>query len=461
MKRLIYFLGLIFTLGFVALVAASHAGPVTAEDEPQSMPGTDVMLVDDPRPNPRYIPPPAGVLDGTPRRADALPINVVFNPTYDPANPPSNAGDLCAPVFEGDPDPNNPTMLLQPWPPDAVTAMNTAALIWSTLLNGRQRVDVNACWYSTLDPPSPNGPSTLGSARPVAWDKNFNNAPVDDTWYPVALANQLANSDMDPGRPEIKAQFSAAFDWYFGIDGLVPVDPADPSDPDSLRSDFLSVALHEIGHGLGFSGSAKVDDGTDPVECDGKNGHGCISNPPTAYDRFAFFGSTSILDFIDLIDNDPQTLGTALTVNQWFFNGPNANAANGNAPARLFAPSSWQPGSSYVHLDEATFNPTTSALMTPRLNRREVLHHPGPVGLGVLADIGWSVNSRNFVYVDGSHTGDETGAKLEPFNTVREGVAAVERGGNVYITAGSYDEAMTISRPMWLRTTGGTVTIGE
>lgn len=460
MKRLIYFLGLVFTLGLVALMAAPQARPVAAEGEPQTIPGTDVILVDDPRPNPRYIPPPAGVLDGSPRRADALPINVVFNPTYDPANPPPNAGDLCAPVFEDDPDPNNPTMLLQPWPADAMTAMNTAALIWSTLLNGRQRVDVNACWYSTLlDPPPPAG-RVLGSARPVAWDKNFLNAPVGDTWYPVALVNQLANSDWDPGRPEIKAQFSAAFDWYFGVDGLVPEDPADPSDPASIRSDFLSVALHEIGHGLGFSGSAEVDDGVSEAECDGKKGHGCIWNPPLAYDRFAFYGSTSLLDFIDFIDNDPQTLGTALTVNQWFFNGPNANAANGNAPARLFMPIIWQP-SSYSHLDEDTFNPTTSALMTPFLERREVLHHPGPVGLGVLADIGWSVNSRNFVYVDGSHTGDETGAKLEPFDTVREGVAAVERGGHVYITAGSYDEAMTISRPMWLRTTGGTVTIGE
>lgn len=92
-------------------------------------------------------------------------------------------------------------MLLQPWPADAMTAMNTAALIWSTLLNGRQRVDVNACWYSTLDLPRQMGPSTLGSARAVA-SNSFFNAPVGDTWYPVALANQLANSDWDPGRPK-------------------------------------------------------------------------------------------------------------------------------------------------------------------------------------------------------------------------------------------------------------------
>ena len=449
MKRSTYFLGLVCVLALVALVTAPKTLPVAAEDEPQTRPGTDVILVDNPSPNPRVIPPPSRMLDGTPRRADALPINIVFNPTFDPNNPPPNADDLCAPVFGSDPDPNNPTMLLQPWPPDAMTAMNTAALIWSTLLNGRQRVDVNACWYSTL------GPGILGSARAIAWDKNFFNAPVGDTWYPVALANQLANSDWDPGRPEIKAQFSAAFNWYLGIDGLVPEAPADPSDPDSLRSDFLSVAMHEIGHGLGFSGSADFDNGTDPSECDGTNGHGCITNPPKAYDRFAYFGAKSILDF-----TDPQELGTALGIDQWFFTGSNATAANGNTPARLFAPNTWS-SSSYSHLDEVTFNPTTSALMTPMLNRREVIHHPGPVGLGVLADIGWSVNSRSFVYVDGSHTGNETGAKLEPFNTVREGLSAVDRGGTVWITARTYDEKFTISRPMWLKTTGGAVTIGK
>lgn len=60
MKRLFCFLGLVFTLGLVALLAAPQARPVAAEGK-QHIPGTDVILVDDPRPNPRYIPQPAAL----------------------------------------------------------------------------------------------------------------------------------------------------------------------------------------------------------------------------------------------------------------------------------------------------------------------------------------------------------------------------------------------------------------
>ena len=69
------------------------------------------------------------------------------------------------------------------------------------------------------------------------------------------------------------------------------------------------------------------------------------------------------------------------------FNGAAAVSANGGNRARAsFAPNPWQPGSSYSHLDEATFNNTVNALMTPALACGESLHYPGPVGLGVLAD---------------------------------------------------------------------------
>lgn len=441
MKRIIYFLGLVIALGLVTLATSPQARSVAAEDEPHSKPGTTAVLRAEPKLNPYYVPPPPGVTDGTPRRADALPIAVVYNPPVDPNNP--TAG--CPPIH-----PDNSNWKLQNWPSEAVTAMNTAALIWSTLLNGQQPVTVNACWYSTL------GPNTLGQAKSYVLYSNFTNAPIKDTWYPVAEANQLANTDLNQGLPEIRAEFSGSFYWHFPIDEPIPPDLADPADPESYRYDFLSVALHEIGHGLGFSGSAAVDDGMGDQECDGTAGHGCITSPPRIYDRFAWFGSTYVLDF-----TDPQTLGSALRVNQWFFKGTNTNAANGNAPARLYAPATWSPGSSFSHLDDGTFDKTPNALMTSGLNWLEVVHHPGPVALGVLADIGWSVNDRSFVYVDRNFTGDETGAKLSPYNTVREGAAAVTSGGTVWITSGTYTEELTISRPMWLKTTGGTVTIGQ
>lgn len=425
-------LGLLALL--LLLVVGPRGGTAVAESEPQSSPGEVAWLKYDPRPNPYYVAPPPGALDGTPGSADALAITIVYNP----------AGS-CPATHANDPNPAAPTYVLQSWPTGAQTAMNAAALIWSTLLNGSQPVVVHACWYATL------GSDVLGQASATQVYSNFRNAPVRDTGYAVALANQHANSDLNGAAPEIKADFNNAVDstfkWYFGLDGQVP----------SGQTDFLTVALHEIGHGLGFNGRAQVDDGVGSMECNGTAGDGCLGSPPRAYDRFTYNGAIRILDFPDPSAN----LGIALTQNNMFFSGGNTNPANGNAPARLFAPSTWVQGSSYIHLDEVTFHNTPNALMTPALAPEEALHHPGRVGLAILADIGWPVNSRDQVYVRRPGTGTETGTIVDPYDTVREGAAAVNTRGTVWIAPGTYNEAVTIGRPMWLKTTGGTVTIGK
>ena len=51
-------------------------------------------------------------------------------------------------------------------------------------------------------------------------------------------------------------------------------------------------------------------------------------------------------------------------------------------------------------------------------------------------------------------------ASLFPYNTVLEGVQVVIPGGTLHIDAGVYPEGIVASRPMILRTTGGTVRIG-
>jgi hypothetical protein len=429
-------------LVFALCGASRSAGPVLAQDEPQSIPGNQEVLRYDPVPNSWKVAPPPGVpaLGQAPARADALPIAVAYNV---PAS--------CPAVHPLDPNPANPTWLRQPWPDDAVAAMYQATLIWSTLLNGQRLVVVHACWYATL------GSSVLGQAGPngIGW-QNFNNAPQSDTLYPVALANQLANSDLNGGAPEINASFSAGFTWYFGLDGNIPKDEFG----DATATDFLSVALHELGHGLGFSGRGNWDNGVAPNECNGFANWGCVGNPPQAYDRLVQSGGTNI---VGGFTNPSAALGAALVGNNLFFNGNDAVSANGNNPPRLFAPNPWRGGSSYLHLDEDTFDKTVNALMTPDLADGEALHHPGPVGLGLLADIGWSVNSNLIVFVNRAHSGFEDGSAFTPYNTVQEGVAAVHPTGIVWISAGNYNERLTIHRPMTLQVTGnsGVVRIGN
>jgi hypothetical protein len=71
------------------------------------------------------------------------------------------------------------------------------------------------------------------------------------------------------------------------------------------------------------------------------------------------------------------------------------------------------------------------------------------------------LNPEDPVYVRGSHSGDEIGTELLPFNTVIEGVFAVIAGSNLHIETGSYDEELTIRKAMEILAEHGPVTIGE
>ena len=66
------------------------------------------------------------------------------------------------------------------------------------------------------------------------------------------------------------------------------------------------------------------------------------------------------------------------------------------------------------------------------------------------------------IFVSSTYSGVERGTITEPFNTITEGVYAVIGGSDVLIVEGSYDERLTIDKPMTLNTVlGGTVIIGQ
>ncbi len=74
--------------------------------------------------------------------------------------------------------------------------------------------------------------------------ENFS-APNQDAHYPSALANSIAGNDLSPGAVDFVIFFDCNTNWYTGLDGQ----------PLSNQADLVSVALHEIIHGLlGLSG---------------------------------------------------------------------------------------------------------------------------------------------------------------------------------------------------------------
>ena len=116
-----------------------------------------------------------------------------------------------------------------------------------------------------------------------------------------------------------------------------------------------------------------------------------IGGQPTIYDRFMENGSAQSLLNTSLFPNPSSALAAQLQSNNLYFNGANARAANGGARPKMYAPSTWQPGSSYAHLDEI-FNGTVNALMTYSLDDGEAIHDPGQVTMGILADVGWNMS---------------------------------------------------------------------
>lgn len=272
------------------------------------------------------------------------------------------------------------------WPENAKAAFTYAASLWGALLQSSVPIAIDACWASNL------GSGVLGHAGASNYYKDFTGAPFAGTWYPVALANSLHGSDLDPASADIYAAFSSTFNWYFGTDGNTP----------TSQMDFASVLLHEIGHGLGFSGSMQVS-GTL-----GSWGGGTTS--PLIYDRFTENNSGQALINTTLFPNPSTALATQLQSNAVFFDGTQANAGNGGSRVPLYAPTTFRPGSSYSHLAES-FNNTPNALMTFSLAAGESIHDPGPVTMGMFKDLGWALNAGDTSYtltVKKSGTGSGT-----------------------------------------------------
>lgn len=273
------------------------------------------------------------------------------------------------------------------WPAAAQTAFAYAASLWATQISSSVPMVIQACWASNLTSP------ILGHAGATG---NYYGGgigmPTTNTFYPIALINAVRGDDVLNGaEEEIAAAFNANFlSWYFGTDGNTPAG----------KIDFVSVVLHEIGHGLGVTGTMHIDDGLGvgpAIECDGITGHGCWGwgfSIPLIYDRFTENGAGQSLINTAVFPNPSAGLAAQLTGGSVYFDGPNAKAANadnGQGPVKLYAPSAWSAGSSYAHLDYDTYRSTENALMVYAMASATARHSPGPVTLCLLKDLGWTV----------------------------------------------------------------------
>ncbi len=277
--------------------------------------------------------------------------------------------------------------------PPAKAAFQAAVDIWQTQIHSTVPIDVVADWSDLTA--RYNDDSILGAAGPSTFVENFTNAPAQNVWYPAALANAIAGSDQLPANvcnsdpsfadasgAEITASFnSAQTAWYYGVNGT----------PGAGQVDLESVVLHELAHGLGFVGTYDgIDETTGVDDLKGFSGLSGDGTNLTIFDTFATDGTGTSLSASTNSSNPP--LGALLRGYQggvqW--GGANGVAAAGGTRPLLFSPNPWQPGSSFSHLDEATYPASSgNALMSPAIHFGETEHIVGPIVLGMFQDMGW------------------------------------------------------------------------
>lgn len=260
-------------------------------------------------------------------------------------------------------------------------AFQRAADIWGGLISSAVTIRVGAAF----DPlPCTATSAILGSAGPNTVHRNFVGAPVPNTWYSAALANALNGSDLDPSTDDISAQFNssigtpgclASSGWYYGLD----------ANPPSGNIDFVTVLLHELGHGLGFL--TFVD----------SSGAKFLGFNDTYMRNLERHGATPS-DYPSM--TNAQRVAASTDTGNLHWVGANVRAASGVLTSgkvgdhvRIYAPNPEQEGSSVSHWDTVL---TPNQLMEPSYTG--TLHNP-VLELPLLQDIGWTLQTSSVITV--------------------------------------------------------------
>ncbi len=251
------------------------------------------------------------------------------------------------------------------FPADAQQAFDYAVSIWQNLIDSPVRIRIQATWESLAQ-------GVLGSTAPAAYYHNFDATEKYNVYYPVAIAERMLGQIINPNSGfEIVMSLGKDFpNWYFGTDGKTP----------SNQYDFVSVVLHELTHGLGFTGYFYSANGKGGY--DGGNGDGLTS----IFDQYVQNRNGQNLVNAKLFPNPSIILNQNLTSNYLTFN---TQLTQSSSP-RLYAPSVFDSGSSIYHLDESTYPAgDPNSLMTPFTAMGEAIHDPGQSTLSIMYQLGW------------------------------------------------------------------------
>jgi hypothetical protein len=250
---------------------------------------------------------------------------------------------------------------------EARAAFQEAVDIWESILQTPVTIRIHAQWEIL-------GENVLGSASPSTYVVNFDEAQKKNVWYPIVLAEKIAGKDLNgTGEADIVASFnSQGVDWHYSLS----------SPPPDNKHDLITVVMHEIGHGLGITHAYSVN-----------GGQGFIAGPfggrPVIYETNIRSGSGK--NIVNEFTPPSAELKDVITSNNLFYSSPLVRSANSNNDAVLFAPGTYDPGSSIAHLNESTYTAgSANSLMTPAIADAERVLDPGPIVRAILKEMGWT-----------------------------------------------------------------------
>jgi len=182
----------------------------------------------------------------------------------------------------------------------------------------------------------------------------------DGRTYPCSVYNHSVGYDVFPGDPDFTITFNSDYTFSYATTGSTPAD----------TTDFVTVFLHEVTHGLGF---------TDTLNWDGSY---LIEDTPSKWEEYLYYNGNTLNTMTD------SGRYTAIRSTELYWDGQNAKEANGGSRIEMYAPSTYAPGSSVSHWDQSVTFPTFMKFqVADGTNCREINDREAKL----LKDVGWTL----------------------------------------------------------------------